>query len=317
MYSITNAPSKSGHNTKQGVERHSLSQILEHSSRSACSASSSLAPPHTENATCASFHSEETQQSLGASVFHPPSSESFQSLVARSQVEVELDKSDESEEEKSCSNGVSVDYSSWKADEVRKECTRRGLKVKGNLKKDERITILKHHDILQASIGSSTIDSTSVSARTKHCIIENDMSNEFVLGDKPPRTALDTRAVNDRSCFWTDVQAAFATTHAGDHPVNLLHFEDDFFIGIDPSMTKAHSAKKLYEMWKEVNKHYILAEKKFTTSGQHENEFRNFVQGRGYVLYLQKWLTVRNCKVFHCFMIPTHCKNHDILAGEA
>ncbi|EEY69485.1 uncharacterized protein PITG_18770 [Phytophthora infestans T30-4] len=64
-------------------------------------------------------------------------------------------------EEKSCNNGVSVDYSSWKADEVRKECTRRGLKVKGNLKKDERITILMHHDMLQASIGSSTIDSAS------------------------------------------------------------------------------------------------------------------------------------------------------------
>ncbi|KAF4128548.1 hypothetical protein GN958_ATG07360 [Phytophthora infestans] len=47
-------------------------------------------------------------------------------------------------------------------------------------------------------------------------------------------------------------------------------------------------------MWKDVNKHYIVAEKKFTTSGQHENKFRNFVQGRGYVLYLQKWLTVKH-----------------------
>ncbi|KAF4133251.1 hypothetical protein GN958_ATG17597 [Phytophthora infestans] len=240
MSSFTNVPSESAQKPQQGVQRHSLSQILEHSSHSVCSAAPSLDPTHPETAT----------------------SESFQSLVARSQVEVELDKRDESEEEKSCNNGVSVDYSSWKADEVRKECTRRGLIVKGNLKKDERITILMHHDMLQASIGSSTIDSTSVGARTRHCmyrLLDLLFSDEFATrfsqsGDEPSRAALDTREVIDRSCFWADVQTAFATT---------------------PSVTKALSAKKLFEMWKDVNKHYIVAEKKFTTSVQHENEFRN------------------------------------------
>ncbi|EEY57108.1 uncharacterized protein PITG_22252 [Phytophthora infestans T30-4] len=69
----------------------------------------------------------------------------------------------------------------------------------------------------------------------------------------------------------------FATrfSQSEDHLVNPLHFEDDFFKDIDPSVTKALSAKKLFEMWKDVNKHYIVAEKKFTTSVQHENEFRN------------------------------------------
>ncbi|KAF4149406.1 hypothetical protein GN958_ATG01378 [Phytophthora infestans] len=271
MSSFTNVPSESAQKPQQGVQRHSLNQILEHSSHSVCSAAPSLAPyAFKDRYVCWFSQWRSTAASWSIVFFHPPSSESFQSLVARSQVEVELDKCDESEEEKSCNNGVSVDYSSWKADEVRKECTRRGLKVKGNLKKDERIMILMHHNMLQASIGSSTISSVSV--------VSDEFATRFSQsGDKPPRAALDTREVNDRSCFWADVQAAFATTYAEDHPVNLLHIEDDFFKDIDLSVTKVHSAKKLFEMWKDVNKHYIVAEKRFTTSGQHENEFKNFV----------------------------------------
>ncbi|EEY68062.1 uncharacterized protein PITG_18567 [Phytophthora infestans T30-4] len=48
-----------------------------------------------------------------------------------------------------------------------------------------------------------------------------------------------------------------------------LLFSDEF------ATRFSQSAKKLFEMWKDVNKHYIVAEKKFTTSVQHENEFRN------------------------------------------
>ncbi|KAF1784532.1 hypothetical protein GQ600_9168 [Phytophthora cactorum] len=36
-----------------------------------------------------------------------------------------------------------TDYSTWSADPIRQACTRRGLKVKGKLKKDERTAILR------------------------------------------------------------------------------------------------------------------------------------------------------------------------------
>ncbi|KAG6968402.1 hypothetical protein JG687_00003770 [Phytophthora cactorum] len=32
-------------------------------------------------------------------------------------------------------------------------------------------------------------------------------------------------------------------------------------------------------MWKEVNKNYIVGEKRFTNSGQNKNDFRNFANG--------------------------------------
>ncbi|KAG6954848.1 hypothetical protein JG688_00012161 [Phytophthora aleatoria] len=46
-----------------------------------------------------------------------------------------------------------TDYSTWSADPIRQACTRRRLKVKGKLKKDERTAILRRHDIGQAVFG--------------------------------------------------------------------------------------------------------------------------------------------------------------------
>lgn len=56
---------------------------------------------------------------------------------------------------------------------------------------------------------------------------------------------------------------------------------------------KKHSAKKLYEKWKEVNRYYIISKKKLTQSGQHEKDFPRFVDGRDFVLYLRYWLDVK------------------------
>ncbi|KAF1774589.1 hypothetical protein GQ600_11127 [Phytophthora cactorum] len=87
--------------------------------------------------------------------------------------------------------------------------------------------------------------------------------------------------------------AAFVQKQAKPYPVNVLLFADDMFAGIDPSVTKPHSASKLLRMSKEVIKNYFVAEQRFTTSGQHESEYGNFVDKRGAVLYMRKWLQIR------------------------
>ncbi|KAG7380261.1 hypothetical protein PHYPSEUDO_007571 [Phytophthora pseudosyringae] len=90
-----------------------------------------------------------------------------------------------------------------------------------------------------------------------------------------------------------DVHVVYVTVYPVEHVVNALEFSHDFFVGIDPSTVKAHSSKKLHGTWKEVNRYYIVAEKKFTSSGQHEKDFPNFVDNRGFVLYLRKWLGIK------------------------
>ncbi|KAE8890715.1 hypothetical protein PF003_g25320 [Phytophthora fragariae] len=202
------------------------------------------------------------------------------------------------------------EYDTWIADAIRRECTRRGLKVKGRAKKDERIAILRRHDVAKAVYGGLMVGDTEnvsvVENRTKHCpyrLLNILFSNEFATrfgqsGDKPPRADLDTRAVADKSCFWQDVHVAHVTVYPAEHSVNALEFSHDFFVGIDPSTVKDHSSKKLFDVWKEMNRYYILAEKKFTASGQHEDDFPNFVDSRGYVVYLRKWLEVRAIQHF-------------------
>ncbi|EEY63074.1 uncharacterized protein PITG_14718 [Phytophthora infestans T30-4] len=89
-----------------------------------------------------------------------------------------------------------------------------------------------------------------------------------------------------------DVRAAYAATYDEDHPVNTVIFTHEYFVGVKPSAVKKHSAKKLYEKWKEVNRYYIISKKKLTQSGQHEKDFPRFVDGRGFVLYLRYWLDI-------------------------
>ncbi|KAF4028119.1 hypothetical protein GN244_ATG20217 [Phytophthora infestans] len=44
-------------------------------------------------------------------------------------------------------------FDTMKADEIRKECTRRGLKVKSTAKKHERVAILRRHDVAKLVYG--------------------------------------------------------------------------------------------------------------------------------------------------------------------
>ncbi|KAE9291535.1 hypothetical protein PR003_g25007 [Phytophthora rubi] len=202
----------------------------------------------------------------------------------------------------------SVDYESWSADQVRKECTRRGLKLKASMKKGERIDVLRRQDVARATYDGILLGDEGESASTnavtkwaKHCwyrllniLFSDEFSTRFSQsGDMASRAELDSKSVNDRSRFWQEVRAAFVQQYPRTHERNLLLFEDDMFAGADPSVTRSHSASKLLKMSKEVIKNYFIAEQKFTTSGQNEDEFWKFVDKRGAVLYMRKWLTLK------------------------
>ncbi|KAH7460885.1 uncharacterized protein KRP23_14591 [Phytophthora ramorum] len=140
------------------------------------------------------------------------------------------------------------------------------------MKKDERIAILKQHDDAQAAMdgimlgdAGLTTGTNAVSKRTKHCpyrLINFLFSDEFATrysqtGDTASRAALDSKQTNAKSNFWQEVRE-----------------------GIDPSVTKPHPPEKLFAMAKELTQKYFAAEQRFTKCGQHENEFRNFVENQ-------------------------------------
>lgn len=102
-------------------------------------------------------------------------------------------------------------YDTMKADEIRNECTRRGLKVKSTAKKH---AILRRHDVAKLvygglMTGKSKENAAATNTWSKHCwyrLLNIFFSDEFATrfnqsGDKPPRAVLDSRSVNDKSCF--------------------------------------------------------------------------------------------------------------------
>eukprot|EP00644_Phytophthora_capsici_P009087 jgi/Phyca11/102261/e_gw1.6.607.1 len=197
----------------------------------------------------------------------------------------------------------SIDYNEWKADEVRKECTRRKNRLpKGTLKED-RVKALLKKKYGRALPGDSTQLVEHDETRSKHCmfrLLNVLFSDEFAerfsrTGDSATRTELDGKLLNKKSDIWLDVRTAFVYICPEDDERNEMVFNDDsFFNGVNPALAKkVHSAKKLHSMWKEVNGNYFEAQTKFSCSGQNENEFGNFGGGRGDVLYLRRWLMAR------------------------
>ncbi|KAH7459392.1 uncharacterized protein KRP23_15194 [Phytophthora ramorum] len=149
------------------------------------------------------------------------------------------------------------------------------------MKKDERIAILKQHDAAQAAMdgimlgdAGLTMGTNAVSKRTKHCPYR--LIN-FCSRTRSLRATAKQQATNAKSNFWQEVRESYVHIFPKTHERNLM-FEDELFSGIDPSVTKPHPPEKLFAMAKELTQKYFAAEQRFTKSGQHENEFRNFVE---------------------------------------
>ncbi|KAF4150433.1 hypothetical protein GN958_ATG00378 [Phytophthora infestans] len=136
----------------------------------------------------------------------------------------------------------------------------------------------------------------------------------FVLGSIAPRADVDNRTLREKSGFWKDVQAAFVQRYPLDHELEQLMFDHELFRGVDPSVVKPHSSKKLFDMSKEVIRLYFSAEERFTASGKNENDFANFVNKNGAVFYLPKWLNVR--QKFH-FIKQTFLRSYIHACSES
>ncbi|OWY97422.1 hypothetical protein PHMEG_00032048 [Phytophthora megakarya] len=191
---------------------------------------------------------------------------------------------------------LSVDYEGWFADSIRKECTRRGLKLKSSMKKTERIEVLRRHDIARTVYderllgdGGLPQGKNAASSRTKHCLYR---FLNILFSDEFSTRYSQTVSMNE-AFFWQGVRAVFVQVYEPNHERNLLAFRHELFKGVDPSIIRPHSEKKLYDMSKELLRNYFVVEQRFTASGQHENEFPDYVDKRGAVLYLRMWLEVR------------------------
>lgn len=51
----------------------------------------------------------------------------------------------------------SIDYSEWKADEVRKECTRRKIRLPKDILKEDRVKALMYYDAKKTAKGRKLI----------------------------------------------------------------------------------------------------------------------------------------------------------------
>ncbi|KAF4040453.1 hypothetical protein GN244_ATG07314 [Phytophthora infestans] len=58
-----------------------------------------------------------------------------------------------------------------------------------------------------------------------------------------PRAGVDSRTLREKSGFWQD-------RYPLDHERNQLMFDYELFRGVDTSVVKPHSSKKLYDMSK-------------------------------------------------------------------
>ena len=108
------------------------------------------------------------------------------------------------------------------------------------------------------------------------------------VGNCATRADLDTHSVGARSLFWKDVEDEFRQPN---ELFEKLNDDPETYPGIDPSVIVPHGAKKLLDMWKDVNGAYNEAVVKFKQSGTHESDFSKFTSRKD-VLYLHKLLEV-------------------------
>ena len=191
-----------------------------------------------------------------------------------------------------------VEASALKSKDLRKICSVLSIKGVKNKPKDAMVEA-----ILTGLKNRAAYDAIALTMprKTIHCgfrLLNIVFSDQFVerfarLGNVASRAELDTgKAANDE-LFWCDVQACFVDTEAND--VGQLQFDDELFTdrSIDPSIVTEHDWKKLRSIWKKLNSGYKLALSKYTTSGQHEDEFYSFCNGQLDVFYLRKHLQLK------------------------
>jgi hypothetical protein len=138
----------------------------------------------------------------------------------------------------------------------------------------------------------------TVDRRTKHSafrLANVIFSDTFIdrigeMDKQPSRQELDVGAVNDKSKYWCDVAAAFASNNPEFDKMIASRAE---YADITPKDAPSHSASKLRRLWKDLTALHGTALSNSQQSGTHDSDFFKFCGGRVDVLYVHDWLLVR------------------------
>ncbi|KAF4143801.1 hypothetical protein GN958_ATG07010 [Phytophthora infestans] len=191
---------------------------------------------------------------------------------------------------------ISDDYSLWTVEQLQKECKSRKLRLGRKTSVADRVKHLCEFDALHRSMISATlasadgvsVPSNNCTIRLLHVLFSDIFAPRFArIGDKPSRQQLDAGETHGISSFWRDVASEFNPNRTD---YSDLFTSDARFEGVDASVVVIHSATKVYDMWKDVNKRYLKAMANFTKSGEHEDDFFTYCEGALDTFYLRECL---------------------------
>ena len=112
--------------------------------------------------------------------------------------------------------------------------------------------------------------------RLLNILFHDDFADDFAKeGKTKTRMELDARGGATGVTFWDRVAEAYNDIG---NDWDDLQFDHAVFEGLDPFNFVNHDAKKLKNMWKELNSHYKAALCNYTKSGNHNPEFMEAIQ---------------------------------------
>lgn len=100
--------------------------------------------------------------------------------------------------------------------------------------------------------------------------------------DQPTRLELERQSVNK---YWADVTIEFET-NSEDYNVHIMQRPD--YSKFNPSVRSAIPAKRLHQLWKELERRYTDTVTRSKASGQHA-DFSVVAGGQKAVMYLHDW----------------------------
>eukprot|EP00918_Siedleckia_nematoides_P039942 GHVU01086779.1.p1 GENE.GHVU01086779.1~~GHVU01086779.1.p1 ORF type:complete len:447 (+),score=66.36 GHVU01086779.1:227-1567(+) len=172
------------------------------------------------------------------------------------------------------------DYAKWSADQVKAECTARKF-VHAKFNTDERRKALVEHDHVKLNCAEAVAApgkrTPSCVARLLNCIFFDEILRGKLIrsGDQQTWQQLGGRASED---FWDQVDASYNNTTPDPTKDNVVKSKYDnsahhSFSCLHPALALRWRAKKLQQIFKDVNSKYASALAAFKRSGIHDPDF--------------------------------------------
>jgi hypothetical protein len=112
--------------------------------------------------------------------------------------------------------------------------------------------------------------------RLLNILFNDEYAERFqATGATMSREELDAQNGASEVTFWDLVSEAY--NNREDDRFDQILFDSPKFIGINPKLFVNHSAAKLQQMWKKINKQYGEARRKYQKSGTHNPDFASAI----------------------------------------